>query len=153
MPQRKTCKHGRLKNGYCKKSAVSIKIGKLMKEGYPRNQAIAIAINMKQNNQLGPRGGYIKRRKSKTIKPRYRMQMSGAQKRKRSRIRSNAATKIQSLQRKNIAPATPLKERNLRPMSWVTQFLTAPVSTPRIPSCHCRPSSKRQSSKVMFWKL
>ena len=55
-------------------SDVSMKIRKLLKEGYPRKQAIAIALTMKNNGTLGPRGGYnrSKRRKSKRRKSKRR---------------------------------------------------------------------------------
>ena len=43
-----------------KKSRVGYKISKLVKEGKPHNQAVAIALNMEKNGRLGPRGGYIK---------------------------------------------------------------------------------------------
>ena len=46
-----------------KKDPVSIKISKLIKEGYPHKQAVAIALSMRNNKSLGPAGGY-KRRKS-----------------------------------------------------------------------------------------
>ncbi len=44
------------------KDPVSIKISKLIKEGYPRKQAVAIALSMKNNKSLGPRGGYKRKR-------------------------------------------------------------------------------------------
>ena len=46
-----------------------MKIKKLMKEGYPHKQAVAIALSMEKSNKLGPRGGYKKspkRTKSKS---------------------------------------------------------------------------------------
>ena len=39
---------------------VGMKIKKLMKEGYPHKQAVAIALSMEKSNKLGPRGGYKK---------------------------------------------------------------------------------------------
>tara|TARA_A100001391_G_scaffold204198_1_gene198991 strand:- start:1000 stop:1143 length:144 start_codon:yes stop_codon:yes gene_type:complete len=45
---------------YGKKTPVSKKIKKLKKEGKPRKQAIAIALSMKREKKLGPRGGYKK---------------------------------------------------------------------------------------------
>ena len=45
---------------------VSAKIRKLMHEGYPAKQAVAIALSMYAEHKLGPRGGRVK----KTHKPR-----------------------------------------------------------------------------------
>tara|TARA_B100001287_G_C22665250_1_gene522499 strand:- start:510 stop:968 length:459 start_codon:yes stop_codon:yes gene_type:complete len=39
---------------------VGYKIKKLMKEGYPHKQAIAIALKMNQKGRLGPRGGKVR---------------------------------------------------------------------------------------------
>lgn len=38
---------------------VGYKIKKLMKEGYPHRQAVAIALNMNERGCLGPRGGKV----------------------------------------------------------------------------------------------
>lgn len=38
---------------------VGYKIKKLMKEGYPHKQAIAIALKMNEKGKLGPRGGLL----------------------------------------------------------------------------------------------
>ena len=51
-----------------KSSDVGMKIKKLMKEGYPHKQAVAIALSMKKSNKLGPRGGYKKSKKRKSPK-------------------------------------------------------------------------------------
>ena len=40
-----------------KKDPVGKKIKKLMAEGKPKKQAIAIALSMKEDGKLGPRGG------------------------------------------------------------------------------------------------
>ena len=40
-----------------KKDPVGKKIGKLMEEGKPKKQAIAIALSMKERGKLGPMGG------------------------------------------------------------------------------------------------
>ena len=45
-------------------SRVSKKISKLMDEGYSHKQAVAIALRMRDTNQIGSRGGYVKRKKS-----------------------------------------------------------------------------------------
>jgi|TARA_R100000149_G_C5850759_1_gene119538 hypothetical protein len=45
---------------YGKKTAVDRKIKKLKKEGKPNKQAVAIALSMKRDKKLGPRGGYKK---------------------------------------------------------------------------------------------
>ena len=37
---------------------VNRKISKLVDEGYPMYQAVAIALNMEENKKLGPKGGY-----------------------------------------------------------------------------------------------
>lgn len=47
-----------------KKSPESYKIEKLIKEGYPQKQAVAIALQMKKEGRLGPRGGYIRKKKN-----------------------------------------------------------------------------------------
>lgn len=39
---------------------VGYKIKKLMKEGYPHKQAIAISMSLNEKGRLGPRGGLIK---------------------------------------------------------------------------------------------
>jgi hypothetical protein len=40
------------------RNAVSRKISKLAHEGKPQDQAVAMALNMKREGRLGPRGGY-----------------------------------------------------------------------------------------------
>jgi hypothetical protein len=47
------------------KGPVGYKIRKLMRLGYPQKQALAIALRMHQAGRLGPRGGYVRVRKSK----------------------------------------------------------------------------------------
>ena len=39
-------------------TAVSQKISKLVREGKPQKQAVAMALNMKREGRLGSRGGY-----------------------------------------------------------------------------------------------
>ena len=46
-----------------KNKAVSNKIRKLRKEGYPQRQAVAIALSLADKGKLGPRGGLIKTKK------------------------------------------------------------------------------------------
>ena len=46
-----------------KNKAVSNKIRKLRKEGYPQKQAVAIALSLADKGKLGPRGGLIKSKK------------------------------------------------------------------------------------------
>ena len=60
-----------------KKTRVSYKISKLVKEGIKHNQAVAIALRLDQNGMLGPRGGIIKKSKSKKRSYKY-----GSKKRK-----------------------------------------------------------------------
>ena len=48
-----------------KNKAVSNKIRKLRKEGYPQRQAVAIALSLVNKGKLGPRGGLIKTKKNK----------------------------------------------------------------------------------------
>jgi len=43
-----------------KNKAVSDKVSKLAGEGYKQKQAVAIALNMKREGKLGPKGGYKK---------------------------------------------------------------------------------------------
>ena len=38
--------------------AVSSKVSKLIKEGYPQKQAVAIALSMERSGRLSPMGGY-----------------------------------------------------------------------------------------------
>tara|TARA_Y100001937_G_scaffold11738_4_gene14629 strand:- start:1268 stop:1411 length:144 start_codon:yes stop_codon:yes gene_type:complete len=40
------------------KKALSMKIAKLVREGKPKDQAVAIAYSMKEKGKLGPKGGY-----------------------------------------------------------------------------------------------
>ena len=51
-----------------KNKAVSNKIRKLRKEGYPQRQAVAIALSLVNKGKLGPRGGLIKTKKKTTKK-------------------------------------------------------------------------------------
>lgn len=51
-----------------KNKAVSNKIRKLRKEGYPQKQAVAIALSLADKGKLGPRGGIIKTKKKKNVK-------------------------------------------------------------------------------------
>ena len=46
-----------------KNKAVSNKIRKLRKEGYPQRQAVAIALSLVNKGKLGPRGGLVKTKK------------------------------------------------------------------------------------------
>ena len=50
------------------KAAVSNKIRKLRKEGYPQRQAVAIALSLVNKGKLGPRGGLVKTTKKTTTK-------------------------------------------------------------------------------------
>jgi hypothetical protein len=47
-----------------KNKRVSAKIGNLMAEGRPQDQAVAIALNYEKEKRLGPRGG-VKPKKRK----------------------------------------------------------------------------------------
>ena len=40
--------------------AINKKVKKLMDEGKPQKQAIAIALSMEREGKLGPKGGYKK---------------------------------------------------------------------------------------------
>ena len=51
-----------------KNKAVSNKIRKLRKEGYPQLQAVAIALSLVDKGKLGPRGGLVKTTKKTTTK-------------------------------------------------------------------------------------
>ena len=44
-----------------KKSALSLKVAKLIREGKSPKQAYATARNMQRKGRLGPRGGYKKK--------------------------------------------------------------------------------------------
>ena len=92
--KRKSCKYGRKSNGYCKKSNVSMKISKLVREGYPQKQAVAIALSMK--NKLGPRGGYKRKNRKRKI-----TQNSKRKKRKSKTKRKKSKTKRKKRTRKN----------------------------------------------------
>lgn len=50
------------------KTPVGYKISKLVHSGVPQRQAVAIALNMRDRGQLGPRGGYIRRPKTRLTK-------------------------------------------------------------------------------------
>jgi hypothetical protein len=41
---------------------VQLKISKLLSEGKPMKQAVAIALKMEEEKRLGPRGGYKKKK-------------------------------------------------------------------------------------------
>jgi hypothetical protein len=43
---------------------VQLKISKLLSEGKPMKQAVAIALKMEEEKRLGPRGGYKKKKSS-----------------------------------------------------------------------------------------
>lgn len=45
------------------KSPVSKKVGRLVREGKSKEQAVATALAMKRKGRLGPRGGYKKGKK------------------------------------------------------------------------------------------
>lgn len=45
--------------------AVSAKVAKLIDEGMPQKQAVAVALEMEREEQLGPRGGYRPKGKGK----------------------------------------------------------------------------------------
>ena len=60
------------KNKKKKRTAVSYKISKLIKEGYKQKQAVAIALSLDSKGLLGPRGG-LKRTK-KQVKKRTKKQ-------------------------------------------------------------------------------
>ena len=55
------------------KSPVSHKISKLVREGVPHRQAVAIALSMDAQNRLGPLGGYKRVRRSRSPMRRSRM--------------------------------------------------------------------------------
>jgi hypothetical protein len=59
-PQKSKSKRKSPKKSKRKVTNVGMKIKKLMKEGYPHKQAVAIALSMEKSNKLGPRGGYKK---------------------------------------------------------------------------------------------
>ena len=68
-PKKTKSKRKSPKKSKRKVTNVGMKIKKLMKEGYPHKQAVAIALSMEKSNKLGPRGGYKKspkRTKSKS---------------------------------------------------------------------------------------
>ena len=44
-------------------SGVGHKVKKLIGEGKPRKQAVAIALSMARRDQLGPKGGYHRKKK------------------------------------------------------------------------------------------
>ena len=51
-----------------KKNPVGYKISKLMAEGFPHKQAVAIALRYNAKGMLGPRGGVIRAKKSNKSK-------------------------------------------------------------------------------------
>ena len=60
------------------KSPVSKKISKLVREGVPHRQAVAMALSMKNSGRLGPRGGYRRSRprKSRSKRRNYKFRSS-----------------------------------------------------------------------------
>jgi len=52
-------------SGSKRSSRMSSKVSKLVREGYPRKQAVAIALQMERSGRLGPHGGYKRKRKGK----------------------------------------------------------------------------------------
>ena len=80
-PKRKSTKR--------KSTDVGMKIRKLMKEGYPHKQAVAIALSMKNSNKLGPRGGYKKSpKKSKRKSPKKSKRKSSKKSKRKSSKKS-----------------------------------------------------------------
>jgi hypothetical protein len=53
-----------------KRSAQSEKISKLVREGYPQRQAVAISYSMKRAGRLTPGGGYRRVHKKRSSKRR-----------------------------------------------------------------------------------
>ena len=52
-------------SGSKRSKKVSSKVSKLVNEGYPHEQAVAIALQMERSGRLGPHGGYKRKRKGK----------------------------------------------------------------------------------------
>ena len=86
MPRKRSRSSACKKKKKCRrrrrKSRVGHKISKLVREGYPHKQAIAIALSMDQAGRLGPLGGYRRVKKSRS------------RSRRRSRSRSRRAAFI-----------------------------------------------------------
>jgi hypothetical protein len=103
-PKRKSPKR---KSPKRKSTDVGMKIRKLMKEGYPHKQAVAIAphkqavaiaLSMKNSNKLGPRGGYKKSpKKSKRKSPKKSKRKSP----KKSKRKSPKKSKRKKSKRKS----------------------------------------------------
>ena len=66
-----------------KNKAVSNKIRKLRKEGYPQKQAVAIALSLADKGKLGPRGGLIKSKKRDISKPKKTTKKKTTKKKKK----------------------------------------------------------------------
>lgn len=47
------------------RTPVSYKIRKLVHEGYPQKQAVAIALSLERAGRLGPRGGLLPKKSTK----------------------------------------------------------------------------------------
>lgn len=67
------------------KSPVSLKISKLMKEGYPQKQAVAIALSMKDQGRLTKTGGYRRSRRNRRSRSRRKSRRRKSPKRRRRR--------------------------------------------------------------------
>lgn len=55
-----------------KRSVINWKISRLRKHGIPFRQAVAMSLSMYRAGRLGPRGGYVRVRKSRSRKKRSR---------------------------------------------------------------------------------
>jgi hypothetical protein len=76
-----------------KNKAVSNKIRKLRKEGYPQRQAVAIALSLVNKGKLGPRGGLVKTTKKTTTKKTTTKKTSGKTKKPTKKITSGKTKK------------------------------------------------------------
>ena len=88
--------------------AVSNKIRKLRKEGYPQRQAVAIALSLVNKGKLGPRGGLVKTTKKTTTKK------TSAKQRKQRKTKKTTKKKTSGKQRKPLKKKQVVKQRNTK---------------------------------------
>ena len=80
-----------------KKSPVGLKISKLMKEGYPHKQAVAIALSMKDQGRLTKTGGYRRSRRIRRSRSRRKSRRRKSPKRRRRLVGGRLSNRSKAL--------------------------------------------------------
>jgi len=117
-----------------KRSPVSKKISKLMDEGYPHKQAVAIALSMQDKHQIGPKGGYVKKRRSRRKSKRRSRRKSKRRSRRKSKRRSRRKSKRRS-RRKSKRRSRSRRLRGGRCWHGYSQHGYKRKSGRRVPNC------------------